>query len=262
MNWKRTKTLFIFVFILVNILLVMIYIDKVNKAQINDAESGNNVNFQQEEIKVPTDVLNKKVKDTKLAQITARSKDFSSYAKEHSSLDTSDKDKTLEGDIDKTVKVSDKNLKDIKDFIADSIYNGKQYQLSDLSSDKITYEQTFEGYPIMNNNKARLTFNLNDGKATNYNQTAMNNIHIAEGSNSTKKQVISPRKAVEALYFNRYLKRNDHVIDSRLGYYSVFKETNVQLLQPNWEIKLKHHGKDNIETYYVEAATKNPKVIN
>ena len=142
MNWKRTKTLFIFVFILVNILLVMIYIDKVNKAQINDAESGNNVNFQQEEIKVPTDVLNKKVKDTKLAQITARSKDFSSYAKEHSSLDTSDKNKTLEGDIDKTVKVSDKNLKDIKDFIADSIYNGKQYQLSDLSSDKITYEQT------------------------------------------------------------------------------------------------------------------------
>ena len=133
-----------FVFILVNILLVMIYIDKVNKAQINDAESGNNVNFQQEEIKVPTDVLNKKVKDTKLAQITARSKDFSSYAKEHSSLDTSDKDKTLEGDIDKTVKVSDKNLKDIKDFIADSIYNGKQYQLSDLSSDKITYEQTLK----------------------------------------------------------------------------------------------------------------------
>ena len=160
MNWKRTKTLFIFVFILVNILLVMIYIDKVNKAQINDAESGNNVNFQQEEIKVPTDVLNKKVKDTKLAQITARSKDFSSYAKEHSSLDTSDKDKTLEGDIDKTVKVSDKNLKDIKDFIADSIYNGKQYQLSDLSSDKITYEQTYEGYPIMNNSKARLTLSL------------------------------------------------------------------------------------------------------
>lgn len=160
------------------------------------------------------------------------------------------------------MKVSDKNLKDIKDFIADSIYNGKQYQLSDLSSDKITYEQTFEGYPIMNNSKARLTFNLNDGKVTSYKQTAMNNIHIAEGSNSTKKQVISPRKAVEALYFNRYLKRNDQVIDARLGYYSVVKETNVQLLQPNWEIKVKHHGKDNIETYYVEATTKNPKVIN
>ena len=81
MNWKRTKTLFIFVFILVNILLVMIYIDKVNKAQINDAESSNHVNFQQEEIKVPEDVLNKSVKDTKLAQITARSKDSQAMRK-------------------------------------------------------------------------------------------------------------------------------------------------------------------------------------
>ena len=146
MNWKRTKTLFIFVFILVNILLVMIYIDKVNKAQINDAESSNHVNFQQEEIKVPEDVLNKSVKDTKLAQITARSKD--SQAMNHSSLSTSDSDKTLEGDIDKTVKVSDKNLQDIKDFIARNVYNGKEYQLSDLSSDNMAYEQTFEGYPL------------------------------------------------------------------------------------------------------------------
>ena len=177
---------------------------------------------------MPEDVLNKSVKDTKLAQITARSKDFSSYAKDHSSLSTSDSDKTLEGDIDKTVKVSDKNLQDIKDFIARNVYNGKEYQLSDLSSDNMAYEQTFEGYPIMNNSKARLTFNLNNGKATSYKQTAMNNIHMAEGSNSSKKQVISPRKAVEALYYNRYLKQHDQVIDARLGYYSVVKETNVQ----------------------------------
>ena len=61
MNWKRTKTLFIFVFILVNILLVMIYIDKVNKAMINEEESLINFNYQQEEIKAHTDVLNKKV---------------------------------------------------------------------------------------------------------------------------------------------------------------------------------------------------------
>ena len=121
------------------------------------------------------------------------------------------------------MKVSDKNLQDIKDFIARNVYNGKEYQLSDLSSDNMAYEQTFEGYPIMNNSKARLTFNLNNGKATSYKQTAMNNIHMAEGSNSSKKQVISPRKAVEALYYNRYLKQHDQVIDARLGYYSVVK---------------------------------------
>lgn len=53
MNWKLTKTLFIFVFILVNIVLVSIYVNKVNRSHINEVESNNEVNFQQEEIKVP-----------------------------------------------------------------------------------------------------------------------------------------------------------------------------------------------------------------
>ncbi|WP_391200496.1 two-component system regulatory protein YycI [Staphylococcus epidermidis] len=262
MNWKLTKTLFIFVFILVNIFLVIVYIDKVNKSQVNDSEKVNEVNFQQEEIDVPKDVLNQSVKDTELEQITARSKNFSSYAKDHSSMQTSDSDKTLEGDIDKGIQVSDKNLQDIKEYIAKKIFNGKEYQLSDLTKDKVTYEQTYKDYPIMNNSKARLTFNLSDGKATSYKQTAMDDIQVAKGSNSTKKQVITPRKAIEALYYNRYLKQNDQVLDARLGYYSVVKETNVQLLQPNWEIKVKHKGKDEVQTYYVEATNHNPKVID
>ena len=41
MNWKLTKTLFIFVFILVNIFLVIVYIDKVNKSQVNDDPPNN-----------------------------------------------------------------------------------------------------------------------------------------------------------------------------------------------------------------------------
>ncbi len=55
--------------------------NKVNRSHINEVESNNEVNFQQEEIKVPTSILNKSVKGIKLEQITGRSKDFSSKAK-------------------------------------------------------------------------------------------------------------------------------------------------------------------------------------
>ncbi|MEJ7540242.1 two-component system regulatory protein YycI, partial [Staphylococcus lugdunensis] len=79
--------------------------------------------------------------------------------------------------------------------------------------------------------RARLSFNIDNGKATSYKQTMMDNIEAAKGSNSSKNQVIGPRNAIEALYYNRYLIRHDEVIDARLGYYSVVKETNVQLLQ-------------------------------
>ena len=58
------------------------------------------------------------------------------------------------------------------------------------------------------------------------------------------------------------IKKGDEVINARLGYYSVVNETNVQLLQPNWEIKVKHDGKDKTNTYYVEATNNNPKIIN
>ena len=126
----------------------------------------------------------------------------------------------------------------------------------------MTFKQTYQGYPIMNNSRARLSFNIDNGKATSYKQTMMDNIEAAKGSNSSKNQVIGPRKAIEALYYNRYLKRHDEVIDARLGYYSVVKATNVQLLKPNWGIKGKHNGQDSTQTYYVEATSTNPKVID
>ena len=262
MNWKRTKTLFIFVFILVNILLVLIYVNKVTKSQINESESDNEVKFQQEEIKISKDILNKDVSGTKMQMITAKSKDFESYAKGKSSLEAEDSGNTLTGEINSTVNVSDSNLSDLKDYIMSNVYNGKMYQLGDVTSDTVTYEQTYEGYPLMNNNKARLRFNINDGKATSYEQSVMNNIEPAKSDNNPKKQVITPRKAVETLYFNRYLRSGDEVMDERLGYYSVVRETNVQLLQANWEIKVKHKGKEDVKTYYVEATSSNPKVID
>ena len=60
-------------------------------------------------------------------------------------------------------------------------------------------------------------------------------------------------------HYNRYLKRNDEVTNARLGYYTVVKEPNVQVLEANWEIKVKH--KDEIKTYYVEAVSDSPKII-
>ena len=262
MNWKLTKTLFIFVFVLVNIFLILIYINKVTKSQINETESDNEVNFQQEEIKVSTDVLNKDVSGTKMQMITATSKNFKSYAENKSSLETSDSGFTLSGEVDNTVNVSDRNLSDLKDYIINHIYNGKVYQLGDMNSNTVTYEQTYDGYPLLNNNKARLRFNIDDGKATMYKQTLMSKIESAKGDNNPKKQVITPRKAIESLYFNRYLKAGDEVLDARLGYYSVVRETNVQLLQANWEIKVKHKGKEETKKYYVEATSVNPKVID
>ncbi|SCS79287.1 two-component system regulatory protein YycI [Staphylococcus caeli] len=258
MNWKRAKTLFIFVFILVNLSLVIIYIDKVNKSHINDSEDENAVNFKQEEIKIPDNLPS--VKDLKMQLLTARSYDFSSFAKTHSEVSSEDSGATAKRDISSPVDVSNDQYTDLKSYVKDNVYKGKDYEMSNINNDKVTFEQTYNEYPIMNNNKARLEFSINgDGKATSYKQTAMKSIAPSDGANNDKKQVNSARSAIEALYYNRYLKRNDEVTNARLGYYTVVKEPNVQVLEANWEIKVKHA--DKIKTYYVEAVSDSPKII-
>ncbi|MCZ6925529.1 MAG: hypothetical protein O7D30_09720 [Rickettsia endosymbiont of Ixodes persulcatus] len=46
----------------------------------------------------------------------------------------------------------------------------------------------------MNNSRARLSFNIDNGKATSYKQTMMDNIEAAKGSNSSKKPSHRPEK--------------------------------------------------------------------
>ncbi|EHM67118.1 two-component system regulatory protein YycI [Staphylococcus pettenkoferi] len=257
MNWKYAKTLFILVFILVNISLVVIYVDKVKKSHIHESKEENEVNFKQEQIKLPNDIPS--VDGVKMQLLTARSNDFTQAAKGNSDKRAEDDGARVKVDIDKQVPVSADNVSDLKDYVNKNVYDGKHYQLSDMDSKSATFEQTYGGYPIMNNKKARLTFNIDNDKAKSYQQSAMKTIAPSKGENNDAKQVISAKKALEAMYFNRYLKRNDEVTQIRLGYYTVVREPNVQVLQANWEVTGKH--KDETKTYYVEAISDNPKII-
>ena len=51
-----------------------------------------------------------------------------------------------------------------------------------------------------------LNFKIEDNKATSYKQSMMDDIKPTDGADK-KHQVISVRKAIEALYYNRYLKK-------------------------------------------------------
>lgn len=257
MNWKKTKTLLIFVFILVNIMLVFTYIDKVKKSNINDIGKENAVNFHQEGIEIPDKLPS--VKNVKMQLVTARSFDFTNFAKSHSDVTRAKSGEAAKGNLSDAIDVGNDQYSDLKSYIQKNVYKGDDYELSKIDDNEVTFVQTYNNYPIMDNDKARLKFKVDsDGKTSSYNQTAMKSIEPSNGANNDKKQVNSAKKAIEQLYFNRYLKRNDEVTNARLGYYTVVEEPNVQVLQANWEIKVNHKGK--ITTYYVEAASNNPKI--
>ena len=143
MNWKYAKTLFILVFILVNISLVVIYVDKVKKSHIHESKEENEVNFKQEQIKLPNDIPS--VDGVKMQLLTARSNDFTQAAKGNSDKHAEDDGARVKVDIDKQVSVSADNVSDLKDYVNKNVYDGKHYQLSDMDSKSATFEQTYGG---------------------------------------------------------------------------------------------------------------------
>lgn len=256
MNWKQAKTLFIVVFFLTNLCLIYIYVDKVNKSHVNDSENDNAVNFEQEDIKLPKDMPN--VSGVKMQLITGDSHDFEKDVKEDDNAEASKDGFTLTQKMTHAVNVSQDPISILKPYINANVYGGSQYQYHETQDGKIIYEQTYDGYPIINNNRARLSFDVNGNKTKSYTQSTMEDIRPSKGENNKPRQVISAREAIETLYYNQYLKAGQSVDSIRLGYYTVVKETNVQVLQANWEIIVSKKGKKH--TYYVEAVSSNPQI--
>lgn len=252
MNWKRAQTLFIIVFFLINVCLVYVYIDKYNKSKVNPASNDNGVNFEQENIKLPKNMPD--VSKVKMQLITARSHHFEEEVESQS-----DDGYVLNKEVDETVDVKVDPISHLKPYINSNVYKGNEYQYYETKDNEIRYEQTYEDFPIMNNERAALTFLVSDNRAKSYKQSAMQDIRPSKGANNKRHKVMSAHEALEALYYNQYLKDGDEVLNLRLGYYTVVKETNLQVLQANWEIQVKQ-GKET-KTYYVEAVSANPKII-
>ncbi len=65
-------------------------------------------------------------------------------------MTTSDGGKLLNANISQSVKVSDNNLKDLKDYVNKRVFKGSEYQLSEINSGSVKYEQTYDNFPIWN----------------------------------------------------------------------------------------------------------------
>ncbi|WP_398574540.1 two-component system regulatory protein YycI, partial [Staphylococcus epidermidis] len=128
--------------------LLILYIHKLNKSQLNHSQNLNHLNFQQQQIHLPNHLFNQTLKHTQLQQITPPSKNFSTYPKHHSTLQTSHSHKTLQPHIHKPLQLTHNNLQHIKHYIPNKIFNPKHYQLTHLTKHKLTYQQTYKHYPI------------------------------------------------------------------------------------------------------------------
>ncbi|PLT36019.1 two-component system regulatory protein YycI [Bacillus sp. V5-8f] len=244
MDWSKTKTIFIMVFLVLDIFLLYQFLEKKKTNQMDYLTvTSTEEQMKQEQITIP-DVQNEPVKESILM---AKRKEFSKEdIKDDKNQEWFFDNKTrLIATLKKTTIVGkDFDPNQLAEFLKENIYEGQSYKFweFDRSNNTIIYYQSYGNKTFYNNTNAKLVLRLNEKREiVSYEQTYLENIKPM----NKKEEILPVNKAIVALYSKGALPENTEITneDVELGYYSLLKSSSSSyLLTPTWRISV--NGKD------------------
>jgi regulatory protein YycI of two-component signal transduction system YycFG len=246
LDWSKTKTVFIAVFLMLNLFLLIEYytIQNENKLEIAKEASIEEM-FKGEQIeygKLPT----------KLKSLSKLSGNL--YKFTHEDIKTLEEvavvqiiPTKIDAFLIKPYQLTEVSKgENYKDFLKSIVFKGENYIFSSFSNEKkeIVFKQAFDGAILYENTGAQIIAKLNnEDQIVSFEQTM-----LGEVSRFGKKEKIIPAlKALENLYSNGELYSKSKVTLVELGYFTLF-QTTYQILEPTWHIEI-----NNEKSYYVTA---------
>ncbi|KMY33580.1 Two-component system yycFG regulatory protein [Lysinibacillus xylanilyticus] len=252
MDWNRTKSIFIFVFLILNIFLYWMYLNRYNEAQ-------------------SVEILGEKTIEARLKDdnITygplPNSNDSATYitGKVHIFKNTVSDDNQQVRFTDEThahirvnfinpVKL--RNINDdtsFTDFVHANVREGDSYALWKVDREErvAVFFQKKNNRMFYYNDSAVLKVQWNlDNEVTMYEQTMIDNIEEME----QQETVIPPLQIFQTLYNKGLLKSESRIKQVKLGYSTFSNLTQTQVLIPTWEVQVELSDGE-IEEYFVDA---------
>ncbi|WP_186309778.1 two-component system regulatory protein YycI, partial [Staphylococcus saprophyticus] len=123
-------------------------------------EQRNPLNFKQQQITIPHNLPT--LKPFKIQLFTPPSFHFSSYPKSPSHISTQHSPPTPKPQINNPLHLPNHQYTPLKSYLKHNLYKPNHYQMTNIHNDKLTFQQTYHHYPIIDNNKPTLHFNLNN----------------------------------------------------------------------------------------------------
>lgn len=252
MDWSRIKTMFIYLFAVVNIILLCFFGYTVykNKAEIVQEKEIIEKSMKQDNVIIEDST----VKKENLGYINATISDLKDIKTEDQSLSLDiikiDKYNMLKVSSENVIaNVKDSNYKiELDRFLAEKFNSNYAYVFAkyDHTLKTITYTQVFEGLKIVDNKNARIIFKVEDnGDILGYSQTALTNVK------KDKLEVLATKtQVVNKLYQEDVIPKNSRV-QATLGYYTYISQVENQVLIPTWIVEV--ISEEQSKTYYVDA---------
>lgn len=257
MNWGKMKTLFIYLFVALNAVLLTFYVYTVqkNKTEIVQEKEIIERSMKNDNITVEENTT----KRDNLGYVNVTISDLKDYKKEENGLkmEVENVDKTS------TLKVSSENAitnvnkgsyrAELDSFLLEKLKLSANYVFSSYNSNKneVIYEQQIDSFRVFSNKNARIVFEVeSNGDIKRFTLTGVSNIR--KDKNET---LVTSNQAINRLYHEDLIPKNCRV-RTTLGYYTYISQTENQVLIPTWNVEIS--DKDGqVSNYYVDAINLN-----
>jgi len=250
-DWNRTKSIFIAVFLILNIFLFSSYVNRYNDSRNVGILGEKNIEAHLKDDNITYVPLPNVIESA--AYIQGKVHNFTSD--EFVKLDQ--QVNTFDGSKLRVVYLKPIKLRNIDEdasfteFIQDNIQDAANYTLWEVDREKrvATFFQKTKDRILYYNMSGTLKvyWNENNG-VTMYEQTMIDNIEEMEQQQS----IVPPIQIIQALYGKGLLKPDSRIMQMNLGYSTLVYFTQTQVLVPTWEVRVKLSDGE-IEEYFVTA---------
>jgi regulatory protein YycI of two-component signal transduction system YycFG len=232
MDWNKTKTIFIIVFLILDIFLLSVFVQKLS---VSNLEVFGETTFE-DRLKaegIEYDFTNEVLTQ---AYISAKPKEFTE--KEIASLEGQDvsvlNNTTIQSTLDKPYSLGGKlDTAELTTFINKTVLYGDRYVLWNFNEEeqKIVYYQTYKDKPLFHNINSEIIFYVNkDNEVTSYKQTMLESFEEI----SEKETLITPIQTLKAFYEDKKIPPNSKIREPEIGYYTLLPLAESQVLTPTW----------------------------
>jgi regulatory protein YycI of two-component signal transduction system YycFG len=266
-EWNRTKTIFIIVFLILDIFLAFQYFDKRSNNQFPILEKST----LQEDMKADHISYGNLSKETsKGSSISAQKRVFKQSEikslkgqKPKALMNTAKENALTEIEMEFETPIAlpkaDMETK-AREIVNEEIIDGNKYKLwkVDKSGKQIVFFQTYNGNYIFqdrqnddNTEMGEVVLYLNNkNEVVSYKQSMLQDIKEVK-----TESLISAVGAVEALYYPDYLKKYSKIKSAELGYFTQYPLASAQIFVPVWRIEVERKTDDKTihEEFIVDA---------
>ena len=252
MDWSKSKSIFIVVFLILNIFLYTQYVDVYTQGQKVEVLSEKTTEAKLKDDNITYTTLQDTV--GKASYLLGNMRNFeenglpSNNIAEFQIID----DYIVKATFDNPVLLKDSlNETVFNEFASTYVYEGNKYVLWDIFEDKryALYFQKINERTVFYNTSGYLKVYWNENNEVYaYEQTMLEKIEQFKQKDSIIPQI----QVLQALYTRNLLKPDSQVIDMNLGYSTLVQLPQKQVFAPTWEVRVRN-ADGQVEEHFVNA---------